>query len=97
MNKLYVLSLMLFMIVPALSHEGLPARETLEEFFPEADNFVSPRNSLTPQQGLQVEQAFGDKVQAVDKDLVVYVAIANRSQTNKMRSIRAVGGQKSFR
>ena len=41
MNKLYVLSLMLFMIVPALSHESMPARETLEKFFPEADNFVS--------------------------------------------------------
>ena len=97
MNKLYVLSLMLFMIVPAFSHEGMPAQETLEKFFPEADNFVSPRKSLTPQPGLQVEQVFGDKVQAVDKDLAVYFAIANHPQTNKLSSIRAVGGGKSVR
>ncbi len=90
MKKLYVLSLMLFMISPALSHEGTLTRETLEKFFPEADNFVSRKKSLTPQQMLQVEQAAEDKVQAVDKDLAVYVAIAKDPQTNKMKSIGAV-------
>ncbi len=90
MKKLYVLLLMLFMISPALGHGGSLSRETLEKFFPEADNFVSRKKSLTPQQLLKVEKASEDKVQAVDKDLVVYVAIAKDPQTNKMKSIGAV-------
>ena len=90
MKKLYVLSLMLFMMVPALSHEGGLTRETLEKFFPEAENFVTRKKFLTPQQVLQVEKAAEDKVQAVDKDLLIYVAIAKDPQTNKMKSIGAV-------
>ncbi len=90
MKKLYVLSLMLFMMVPALGHEGTLSKETLKKFFPEAENFVSRKKSLTSQQLLQVEKASGDEVQAEDKDLTVFVAIAKDPQTGKMQSVGAV-------
>jgi hypothetical protein len=90
MKKLYVLSLMLFMAVPALAHEDALTKETLKKFFPEAENFVSRKKSLTSQQLLQVEKASGDEVQAVDRDLIVFVAVSRNPQTGKMRSIGAV-------
>jgi hypothetical protein len=90
MKKLYVLSLMLFMTVPALGHDDALTKETLKKFFPEAENFVSRKKSLTPQQLLKVEKASGDEVQAADKDLTVFVAVAKDPQTGKMQSIGAV-------
>ncbi len=90
MRKLFLLSLTLFMTVPALGHGDALSRETLKKFFPEAENFVSRKKSLTPQQLLQVEKASGDEVQAVDKDLTVFVAVAKDPQTGKMQSIGAV-------
>ncbi len=90
MRKLFLLAMTLFMTVPALGHGGTLARETLEKFFPEAENFVSRQKSLTSQQLLQVEKASGDEVQEVDRDLTVYVAIAKDPQTGKMKSIGAV-------
>ena len=90
MIKLFLLSLTLFMTVPALGHGDALSRETLKKFFPEAENFVSRKKSLTPQQLLQVEKASGDEVQAVDKDLTVFVAVAKDPQTGKMQSIGAV-------
>ena len=90
MRKLFLLSLTLLMTVPALGHGDTLTRETLEKFFPEADNFVSRKKFLTPQQVLQVEQAAEDKVQAVDRDLTVYVAVAKDPQTGKIQSIGGV-------
>ncbi len=52
---------------------GAPARLVRSSLSSPRDKnlcIIRARNSLTPQQGLQVEQAFGDTVQAVDKDLV---------------------------
>ena len=90
MRKLFLLSLTLVMTVPALGHGDALARETLKKFFPEAENFVSRKKSLTPQQLLQVEKASGDEVQAADKELTVFVAVAKNPQTGKMHSIGAV-------
>ena len=90
MRKLFLLAITLLMPVPALGHEGTLSRETLEKFFPEAENFVSRKKSLTSQQLLQVAKASGDEVQAVDKDLTVFVAVAKDPQTGKMKSIGAV-------
>ncbi len=90
MRKLLFLVMPLFMTVSALGHGGTLARETLEKFFPEAENFVSRQKSLTSQQLLQVEKASGDEVKAVDRDLTVYVAIAKDPQTGKMQSIGGV-------
>lgn len=90
MRTLLLLSITLFMTVPTLGHGGALGRETLEKFFPEAENFVSRKKSLTPQELLQVAKDSGDEVQAVDKDLAVYVAIARDPQTNQMKSIGAV-------
>jgi hypothetical protein len=90
MRKLLFLVMTLFMTVPTLGHGGTLARETLKKFFPEAENFVSRKKSLTPQQLLQVEKASGDEVQAVDRDLTVYVAVGKDPQTGKMQSIGAV-------
>ncbi len=90
MKKLYLLSLMLFMTVPALGHGDALARETLKKFFPEAENFVSRQKALTSQQLIQVEKASGDEVQEVDRNLMVYVAIAKDPQTGKMQSIGGV-------
>ena len=90
MRKLFLLAMTLFMTVPALGHGDALARETLKKFFPEAENFVSRKKSLTPQQLLQVEKASGDEVQAADKDLTVFVAVAKDPQTGKMQSIGAV-------
>lgn len=90
MKKLYVLSLMLFMTVPTFGHDAALTKETLKKFFPEAENFVSRKKSLTPQQLTQVEKASGDEVQAVDRDLTVFVAVAKDPQTGKMQSIGAV-------
>ena len=90
MRKLVLLAMTLFMTVPALGHGDALARETLKKFFPEAENFVSRKKSLTPQQLLQVEKASGDEVQAVDRDLTVYVAVGKDPQTGKMQSIGGV-------
>ena len=62
----------------------------MKKFFPEAENFVSRQKSLTSQQLLQVEKASGDEVQAVDRDLTVYVAMARDPKTGKMQSIGGV-------
>ncbi|MCH7804579.1 MAG: hypothetical protein IH937_10905, partial [Acidobacteria bacterium] len=90
MRKVLLLAMTLFMTVPALGHGDALTRETLKKFFPEAENFVSRQKSLTSQQLLQVEKASGDEVQAEDRDLMVYVAIAKDPQTGKMQSIGAV-------
>ena len=90
MKKLYVLSLMLFLTVPAFGHDAALTKETLKKFFPEAENFVSRKKALTPQQITQVEKASGDEVQAVDRDLTVFVAVAKDPQTGRMKSIGGV-------
>ena len=76
MRKLLFLVMPLFMTVSALGHGDALSRETLKKFFPEAENFVSRQKALTSEQLLQVEKASGDEVQAVDRYLTVYVAIA---------------------
>ncbi len=90
MKKLLLLSLTLFVTVPAWGHDDALTQETLKKFFPEAENFVSRKKSLTPQQLLQVEKASGDEVQETDKELTVFVAVAKDPQTGKMQSIGAV-------
>ena len=90
MRKLLFLVMPLFMTVSALGHGDALSRETLKKFFPEAENFVSRQKSLTSQQLLQVEKASGDEVQAVDRDLTVFVAVGKDPKTGKMRSIGAV-------
>lgn len=90
MRKLFLLAMTLFMTVPALGHGDALARETLKKFFPEAENFVSRKKSLTSQQLLQVEKASEDEVQAIDRDLTVFVAVAKDPKTGKMQSIGAV-------
>ena len=90
MRKLLFLVMPLFMTVPALGHGDALARETLKKFFPEAENFVSRKKSLTSEQLAQVEKASEDEVQAIDKDLTVFVAIIKDPKTGKMQSIGAV-------
>jgi len=90
MRKMLLLAMTLFMTVPALGHGDALTRETLKKFFPEAENFVSRKKSLTSQQLSQVEKASGDEVQAVDRDLTVYVAVAKDPQTGKLQSIGGV-------
>ena len=90
MRKLFLLPMALFMTAPAFGHGDALTRETLKKFFPEADNFVSRKKSFTSQQLLQVTQAAEDAVQAVDKELTVFVALGKDPQTNKMQSLGAV-------
>ncbi len=90
MRRLLLLSMTFFITVPLLGHGDALTRETLKKFFPEADDFVSRKKSLTTQQLGEVAQAAEDEVQAVDKDLTVFVAIVKDPQTNKMKSIGAV-------
>ncbi len=90
MRKLFLLVMTLCLTVPAFGHEDALTRETLKKFFPEAENFVSRQKSLTSEQLHQVEVAAEDKVQEVDKDLTVFVAIVTDPQTQKMQSIGAV-------
>ncbi len=89
MKKLFLLWMTVFLTVPALGHSPV-SRETLKKLFSEADNFVNRKKSLTPEQVLKVEQATGDKVQEVDKNLTIFVAVVKDPRTNKMKSIGAV-------
>lgn len=89
MKKLYLLWMTLFLTTPAFGHDPI-SRETLKKLFPEAENFVNRQKSLTPQQILHIEQAAQDKVQEVDKNLTVFVAVVKDPETNKMKSIGAV-------
>ncbi|MBI3940297.1 MAG: hypothetical protein HY315_05640 [Acidobacteria bacterium] len=72
------------------AHEGELSKDILKKFFPEAENFVSRQKSLSSQAIQKVEQALGGKVQDVDKNLTVYVAISKDPQTSKTRSIGGV-------
>ena len=89
MKKVFLLWMTVFLMVPVLGHSPV-SRETLKRLFPEADNFVNRKKSLTPEQVLKVEKATGDKVQEVDKNLTGFVAVVKEPQTNKMKSIGAV-------
>ncbi len=90
MRKLFLLVMTLCLTVPAFAHDEALTRETLNKFFPEADNFVSRHKQLNSEQLHQVEVAAEDKIQAADHDLTVFVAVATDPQTEKMQSIGAV-------
>jgi len=89
MKKLFLLWMTVFLMVPAFGHSPV-SRETLKILFPEAENFVNRKESLTLEQVLKVEKATEDKVQEADKNLTVFVAVVKDPRTNKMKSIGAV-------
>lgn len=64
--------------------------DILKKLFPEAENFVSRQKALSSQAVAKVEQSLQGKIQEVDKNLTVYVAVAKDPQTKKTRSIGAV-------
>ena len=90
-KKLCVLWICLLgLSIPTRAHEGGLSPETLKKLVPEAENFVTRQKALSTQAISKVEQASGTKVQAVDRNLTVYVGIAKDPQTGKTRSVGAV-------
>ncbi|MDA2934500.1 hypothetical protein MYX82_09165 [Acidobacteria bacterium AH-259-D05] len=89
MKRLFLLWMSLFLVVPAFGHDAI-SKETLKELFPEAENFVNRRKALSAEQIRKVEQSAGEKLQEIDKNLTVFVAVAKDPETNKMKSIGAV-------
>ena len=82
--------IVLFITAPTLGHDTALSPDILKKLFPQADAFVERQKRLTLQEILQVEQASGDKVQEVDQQLTLSVALVIDDQTNKIRSIGAV-------
>ena len=89
MKKLFFLYIALSLTVSAFGHDAV-SKATLKQLFPEAENFVNRQKALTAQQISKVEHDSGDLVQAADKNLNVFVAVAKDPATGKMRSIGAV-------
>ncbi len=90
MKRLLGFWIVLFITASTLGHDTTLSPDILKKLFPEADAFVERQKRLTQQEILQVEQASGDKVQEVDQQLTVSVALVIDDQTNKISSIGAV-------
>lgn len=89
----YLSRLLLPLFLSACSlwaHQDRLSRETLEDFFPEAENFVTRKKTLTPAESLRVETLSGDALHEVDKELLVYVALGIDTKTKRYRPIGAV-------
>ena len=77
-------------VSPLWAHQPWLSQETLGEFFPEAENFVSRKKTLKPEDIYEIEKLAGDKIHEVDKDLTIYVALGRDAQSGRFRSIGAV-------
>jgi len=79
-----------FLFCGSLSAHGVLSKETLQQLFPEAENFVSRQKALTPQQISAVEKETGRKLGPEDRSLTVYVAVATSPESGRMQSLGGI-------